>query len=159
MEYLSVLIQHHAGPTGDVLVAKNERGVWELPCGIVRVNESDEDAVKRVCWETLGMTVTPGRLEMLGHHYPLDGTVEHIVCGNITHNTHTKCDFHKYYTAVDTWQTEPQTGKYSEFMWVHPSELGRLEFGGDDADFTAKFDPWINGRPIPDRRMYGREAQ
>ena len=104
------------------------------------------------------MTVTPGRLEMLGHHYPEDGTVEHIVCGNITHNTHTKCDWHKYYGAVDTWQTEPSAGRYTEFAWVHPSELGRYEFAGDDREFMAQYDPWINGRPIPDRRMYGREA-
>ncbi len=158
MEYISVLIQHHAGPTGDVLIAKNEKGVWEFPNGRIRTNESDEAAVTRVCREELGMTVTPGRLEMLGHHYPEDGTVEHIVCGNITHNTHTKCDWHKYYGAVDTWQTEPSAGRYTEFAWVHPSELGRYEFAGDDREFMAKYDPWINGRPIPDRRMYGREA-
>lgn len=158
MEYISVLIQHHAGPTGDVLIAKNEKGVWEFPNGRIRTNESDEAAVTRVCREELGMTVTPGRLKMLGHHYPEDGTVEHIVCGNITHNTHTKCDWHKYYGAVDTWQTEPAAGRYTEFAWVHPSELGRYEFAGDDRDFMAKYDPWINGRPIPDRRMYGREA-
>lgn len=158
MEYISVLIQHHAGPTGDVLIAKNEKGVWEFPNGRIRTNESNEAAVTRVCREELGMTVTPGRLEMLGHHYPEDGTVEHIVCGNITHNTHTKCDWHKYYGAVDTWQTEPSAGRYTEFAWVHPSELGRYEFAGDDRDFMAKYDPWINGRPIPDRRMYGREA-
>lgn len=153
MQYLSVLIAHHAGPTGGVLIAKNENGVWEFPHGRVRECESDVAAVERVCHEVLGMTVQAGKLEMLGHKKPQDGTVEHIVCGNITHNTHTKCDYHKYYSAVNVWQTEPKTGVYSEFAWVHPSQLGQYEFAGDDSAFMAKYDPWINGRPIPDVRM------
>lgn len=154
MQYLSVLIHHHIGPTGKVLIAKNEAGVWEFPHGHVRECESDEAAVARVCQETLGMEVKADKLEMLGHKKPLDGTVEHIVCGNITHNTHTKCDYHKYYSAVDVWQTEPKPGVYTEFAWVHPTELGQYEFGGDDRAFMAKYDPWVNGKNIPDTRMY-----
>lgn len=154
MIYVSVLIQHHAGPTGDVLICKNADGVWEFPHGRARVNETDEDAVSRIAWEQLGMKVTVGKLAMLGHKYPKDGTVEHIVCGNITHNTHTKCDYHSYYEAVNTWQTEPKSEVYTEFKWVHPSELGQYAYAGDDVNFMAKYDPWINGREIPERRMY-----
>jgi hypothetical protein len=95
-----------------------------------------------------------GKLTMQGRKYPKDGTVEHIVCGNITHNTHTKCDFHNYYEAVNVWQTEPKTGVYTEFQYVHPSKLGQYEFDGDDVNFMAKYDPWVHGQFIPERRMY-----
>jgi hypothetical protein len=79
--------------------------------------------------------------------------VEHIACGNITHNTHTKCDWHNYYEAVDVWQTEPRPGTYDSFMWVHPSELGAQEFSGDDKNFMGKYDPWIKGETVPNVRM------
>ncbi len=154
MTEVSVLIQHHAGPTGNVLVCKNEDGVWEFPKGRVRSNETEPDAVKRVGWEVLGMEVVPGKMTMIGHKYPSDGYVEHLYEGNITHNTHTKCNYHCYYEAVDKWQTEPRPGTYSEFRWVHPSELGQLEMDGDDANFMAKYDPWINAQFVPDRRMF-----
>ena len=154
MEYMSILVQHHAGPTGDILIGKNSDGVWEFPKGRVRVNEPDADAVNRIAWESLGMAVKAGKLIMLGHKAPKDGTTEHIVCGNITHNTHTKCDYHKYYEAVNTWQTEPKSSVYSEFAWVHPSELCKYEFAGDDVNFMAKYSPWVRGEVVPDRRMY-----
>jgi predicted NUDIX family NTP pyrophosphohydrolase len=154
MTEISVLIQHHAGPTGDVLVCKKDGGTWEFPKGRVRTNETEAEAAERVAWETLGMKVTAGKLAMLGHKKPQDGYVEHIYEGNITHDTHTKCDFHCYYEAVNKWQTEPQAGTYGEFKWVHPSELGQLEFAGDDVNFMAKYDPWINARTVPDVRMY-----
>lgn len=154
MKTISVLIQHHAGPTGDVLICKNADGAWEFPHDRVRTNETDEAAALRVAAEQLGMTVTVGKLASLGRKKPSDGTVEHIACGNITHNTHTKDDYHCWYEAVDTWRTEPKSGTYGEFKWVHPSELGQYEFAGDDRDLMAKYDPWVNGRPIPDVRMY-----
>ena len=150
---ISALIQHHAGPTGDVLLCKNADGVWEFPHGVARVNEPEAEAVERIAWESLGMKVRPGKLTMSGHKNPQDGVSEHIACGNITHNTNTKCNWHNYYEAVNIWQTEPQPGTYSEFIWVHPSELGSYEFDGDDKNFMAKYDPWINGRTIPDVRM------
>jgi hypothetical protein len=37
---------------------------------------------------------------------------------------------------------------------VHPSELGQYTFAGDDANFMAKYDPWIHGGEIPDQRMF-----
>jgi predicted NUDIX family NTP pyrophosphohydrolase len=151
---ISLLIQHHAGPTGDVLIAKNAQGTWEFPKGRAYGTETDEAASARIAAEALGMTIRVGKLTMQGRKYPKDGTVEHIVCGNITHNTHTKCDFHNYYEAVNTWQTEPKTGVYTEFKYVHPSQLGQYDFVGDDADFMAKYDPWIHGEFIPERRMY-----
>ncbi|MGM9614870.1 MAG: NUDIX domain-containing protein [Oscillospiraceae bacterium] len=154
MKTVSVLIQHHAGPTGDVLICKKADGAWEFPNDRVRTNETDEAAAARIAGEQLGMTVAVGKLTMRGAKYPKDGTVEHLTEGNITHNTHTKCDVHLYYEAVNTWQTEPKTGVYTEFKWVHPSELGGYDFAGDDVNFMAKFDPWINGRVIPDVRMY-----
>lgn len=154
MTEISVLIQHHAGPTGNVLVCKNANGVWEFPKGTIRTNETQPEAAERVAWETLGMKITAGKLAMLGHKKPEDGTTEHIFCGNITHNTNTKCDYHCYYEGVNKWQTEPKPGTYTEFQWVHPSELGQLEFDGDDANFMAKYDPWINAGTIPDVRMY-----
>ena len=154
MKTVSVLIQHHAGPTGDVLICKNAEGVWEFPHDVIRTNETDEAAAARVAGEQLGMTVSVGKLAMRGRKRPSDGWVEHLAEGNITHNTHTKFDFHVYYEAVNTWQSEPKAGTYAEFKWVHPSRLGEYEFAGDDANFMAKFDPWVNGRPIPDVRMY-----
>ena len=154
MKTISVLIQHHAGPTGDVLLCKNADGVWEFPHDTVRTNETDEAAAARVAGEQLGMTVKVGKLAMRGAKYPKDGWVEHLAEGNITHNTHTKCDVHLYYEAVNTWQSEPKAGAYSEFQWVHPSELGAYEFAGDDVNFMAKYEPWVHGDPIPNVRMY-----
>jgi 8-oxo-dGTP pyrophosphatase MutT (NUDIX family) len=154
MIYISALIQHHAGPTGPVLICKNQNGQWEFPHDRVRTNETEEEAVSRLAWEQLGMRVTVGKLAMIGHKKPEDGAVEHILCGNITHNTNTKCDYHCYYEAVNTWQVEPKSEGYSEFKWVHPSELGQYGFQGDDQNFMAKYDPWVNGREIPDQRMF-----
>ena len=154
MKYVSVLIQHHVGPTGNVLICKNKDGVWEFPHDRIRTNETDEEAAGRVAWEQLCMKVTVGKRTMIGRHYPKDGTVEHLAEGNITHNTHTKFDFHNYYEAVNKWQTEPKSEIYSEFKWVHPTELAQYEFAGDDVNFMAKYDPWVNGRDIPDVRMY-----
>lgn len=154
MKTISVLIQHHAGPTGDVLVGKTADGVWEFPADVVRVNETEQEAAERMAWEILGMKVVPGKLIMLGHKKPADGYVEHLYEGNITHNTHTKCDYHCYYEAVNKWQTEPVAGKYVEFKWVHPSELGTIEYAGDDVNFMAKYDPWVNSAEVPDIRMY-----
>lgn len=154
MKIVSVLIQHHAGPTGDVLICKNADGVWEFPHDNVRTNEEDELTAARIAGEQLGMTVAVGKLAMIGHKMPQDGVVEHIREGNITHNTHTKSLFHCYYEAVDTWQTDPRPIVYREFKWVHPSELAKYEFAGDDLNFLAKYDPWVNGQQIPDVRMY-----
>ncbi len=153
MTEISVLIQHHAGPTGHVLICKGADGVWTFPKGRQRTNETEEEAAERIVWELLGMKVVVGKLTMIGHKMPTDGTVEHIACGNITHNTHTKCNYHNYYEAVNKWQTEPETKVYNHFQWVHPARLGEYTFAGDDANFMAKYDPWINGRFIPDRRM------
>ena len=150
---VSVLIQHHQGPTGDVLLCRRGDGPWEFPNGRVRVNETDEEAAERIAWEQLGMKIRVGKLTLTGHKNPTDGTVEHIPCGNITHNTHTKCDWHNYYEAVNVWQTEPKTGTYDSFMWVHPSELGQLEYAGDDRNFMGKYGPWIRGETVPNLRM------
>lgn len=154
MKFVSVLIQHHAGPTGDVLVCKKKNGAWEFPTDTVRVGETAEEAVARLASEQLHMTVKVGKMTLVGRHMPNDGYAEHLLCGNIRHNTNTKHDYHEYYEAVDVWQTEPQAGVYGEFKWVHPSELGSVEFVGDDMNFMAKYDPWIRGDVVPDRRMY-----
>ena len=151
MKYISVLIQHHAGPTGDVLICKNADGKWEFPHDRIRTMESGEEAAERLAWEQLGMKTVAGKMTMVGHKKPQNGVSEHIPCGNITHNTNTKCDYHCYYEAVDTYSAEPKVD--GEYAWVHPSELGQYEFAGDDANFMAKYDPWINGRFIPDVRM------
>ena len=152
MKYISVLIQHHAGPTGDVLICKNSDGVWEFPHDRIRTMESGEEAAERLAWEQLGIKVTAGKLAMVGHKKPQDGVTEHIACGNITHNTDTKCDYHCCDEAVNKWQSEPKLD--GEYKWVHPSELGQYTFAGDDANFMAKYDPWVNARQIPDQRMY-----
>ena len=154
MKKISILVQHHAGPTGDVLIAKNKNGVWEFPHGTVRTNETDQEAAERLAWELLGMKVVAGDMIMKGHKRPQDGTVEHLYCGNITHNTHTKCDYHVYYGAVNKWQTEPKSDAYSEFKYVHPSQLGQYEFEGDDVNFMAKYNVYVNPAAIPDVRMY-----
>ena len=154
MKYVSILVQHHAGPTGDVLICKNSDGVWEFPCDLIRTNETDEEAAERVAWEQLGIKVTAGKRAMVGRKLIEDGVVEHLAEGNITHDTHSKFTFHNYYETVNKWQAEPKIGKYNEFKWVHPSELGEYEFAGDDKNFMAKYDPWINARAIPDVRMY-----
>lgn len=154
MKFVSVLIQHHAGPTGDVLICKKRKGAWQFPTIKVLTNETSEQAVARIGLEQLHMTLKVGKMTMIGRHLKQDGHSEHFATGNITHNTNTKHDYHEYYEAVDIWQTEPKTGTYAEFKWVHPSELGQYEFEGDDKNFMAKYDPWINGREIPDVRMY-----
>ena len=153
MKYISVLMQHHAGPTGAVLICKNKDGLWEFPHGTVHTNESDSDAAARVCWESLGLDVSVGKLAMIGRKKPQDGYVEHFACGNITHNTHSKDNYHVYYEAVNKWQAEPRSTVYTEFKYVHPAELGQYEFAGDDKNFMAKYDPYINAGYIPDVRM------
>jgi ADP-ribose pyrophosphatase YjhB (NUDIX family) len=154
MIYISALIQDQAGPTGKVLIGRTKEGVWEFPHDRIRTNESEEEAVSRMAHEVLGLTVKPGKLTMTGHKRPKDGTTEHILCGNITHDTHTKCDYHNYYEAVNLWGGEPKSEAYTQFTWVHPSELGQYTFAGDDASFMAKYDPWIHGGEIPDQRMF-----
>lgn len=154
MKTVSVLIQHHAGPTGDVLICKNADGVWEFPHDRERTNETEAAAAARIAGEQLGMTVSVGKLAMRGRKKPADGTVEHLPEGNITHNTNTKDDYHLYMEAVNTWQTDPKAGTYAEFKWVHPSELAQYAFAGDDVNFLAKYAPWVNGQFIPDVRMY-----
>lgn len=153
MDFVSVLIQHHAGPTGDVLICRKEDGAWEFPTDHVRTNETEQEAAERIAWEQLGIKVTAGVQLMVGRNLKEDGTVEHLKEGNITHNTHTKFNYHHYYAAVNKWQKEPAAGTYTEFKWVHPSELGEYDFAGDDKNFMAKYDPWINARFIPDVRM------
>ena len=154
MKYISVLVQHHPGPTGNVLICKNKNGKWEFPCAKLCGTETSPEAAVRVAAEKLGMAVKAGKLIMIGHKNINDGYTEHIACGNITHNTNSKEIYHEYYEAVNTWQTEPQKLVYDEFKWVHPSELGQYEFEGDDVNFMAKYDPWVNAKFIPDQRMY-----
>lgn len=154
MKTISVLIQHHAGPTGDVLICQRADGVWELPHDRERTNETDEAAAARIASEQLGMTVSVGKLAMRGRKKPSDGVTEHIAEGNITHNTNSKDDYHLYYEAVNTWQSEPKSEKYAAFRWVHPSALADYDFAGDDVNFLAKYEPWVKGRFIPDQRMF-----
>ena len=154
MKTISVLIQHHAGPTGDVLICRNADGAWGFPSDRERTNETDEAAAARIAAEQLGMTVSVGKLITRGRKKPADGVVEHLAEGNITHNTHTKDDYHLYMEAVNTWQSEPKAGTWDEFKWVHPSELREYDFAGDDVNFMAKYAPWVAGQPIPDVRMY-----
>ena len=154
MNYISVLIQNIAGPMGKVLIGRKENGVWAFPNGRQRTNESEGDACERIAWEELGIKVKAGKCTMIGHKHPQDGYSEHILCGNITHNTNTTCDYHSYYEAVNTWQSTPESRTYTELRWVHPSELAQYDFEGDDRNFMAKYDPWIRGREIPDVRMY-----
>ncbi len=149
---ISVLIQHHAGPTGNVLIRRRDDGLWEFPHDRLRTGETEQEAAARIAWEQLGIQVTVGKLAMIGHKKPADGTTEHIVCGNITHNTNTKCNFHSYYEAMNKWQAEPTVA--GTYAWIHPTELGQYAFSGDDANFMAKYDPWVNARPIPECRMY-----
>ncbi len=153
MKTISLLINHHDGPTAGVLIGKNADGVWEFPNGTVRTNETEADACRRFAFVLLGIDMVPGKLTMIGAKHPQDGRSEHILCGNITHNTNTKCNSHLYWDGVNKWQTEPKAGAYKEYKWVHPSELAQYEFGGDDAKFMQKFDPWINPKFIPDVRM------
>ena len=153
MKFISVLMQHHAGPTGNVLICKNKDGAWEFPHGTVHTNETESEAAERLCWEVLGVKATVGKLIMVGRKTPQDGYVEHIVCGNITHNTNSKDNYHVYYEAVNKWQAEPKSDAYAEMKYVHPSELSQYEFVGDDKTFMAKYDPYVNPETIPDVRM------
>ena len=154
MIQVSILLQHHAGPSGAVLVGKTEDGVWEFPHGTRRTNETEAEAVERICWEELGVKAAAGKLILEGHKYPDDGYTEYLYRGNITHNTRTKSDYHNYYEAVNKWQMDPKSGKYTELKWIHASALGTLEFADDDEIFMKKFDPWINPGMIPDVRMF-----
>ena len=102
MKYISILVQHHPGPTGDVLICKNKNGKWEFPSAKQCSTETPSDAAVRVASEQLGMAVKPGKLIMIGHKNINDGYTEHIACGNITHNTNSKEIYHEYYEAVNT---------------------------------------------------------
>lgn len=154
MTFISMLIQHHAGPTGKVLICKKENGKWAFPHGKLRTNETGPQAVERIAWEQLRMVVKCGKMTMIGRNKPNDGYGEHILCGNIRHNTDTKYNYREYYEAVDLWQTEPEHLVYDEYAWVHPTELAEYEFEGDDANFLAKYDPWVNCEQIFDVRMF-----
>lgn len=139
MVFASVLIKDIAGPNGKVLICRrNADSKWEFPQGKARTNEKPQQFVSRIAWEQLGIDVTVGQLQTRGRK--LQGDV--------------KYDFHEYYDAVNTWKMEPKSGEYTEMMWVHPSELGNYDFCGDDQNFMGKYDPWINGREIPDIRMF-----
>ena len=46
MIQVSVLIQHHQGPTGDVLLCRSFGGAWEFPHDKARVNETEEEAAE-----------------------------------------------------------------------------------------------------------------
>lgn len=153
MKYISILIRQNAGPASSVLVCKRAGGGWELPCGTVRTGETEQEAAVRVAWEQLQMETAAGRLAMLGHKYPKDGFDEHILCGNITHNTHTKHNWHCYYESSAHWKAQPRPGIYDQFKWVRPSELDRCGLSGDDGQFAAKYQPWACGGEIPDVRM------
>lgn len=154
MNYISVLIQNIAGPMGKVLIGQTEEGKWAFPTGRQRTNETEKEACERIAWENLGIKITVGKCAMIGRKRPQDGYSEHILCGNITHNTNTTCDYHSYYEAVNTWQAMPSSQAYAQLRWVHPSELGQYDFDGDDRNFMAKYDPWVKGREIPNVRMY-----
>ncbi len=154
MEFISILVKHHAGPTGDVLICRSGDGAWGFPHDRIRTNETNEEAAKRVAWEQLGIEVSGGQLLMVGRNLKEDGIVEHLYEGNITHNTHTKHNYHNYLEVIDKWQAEPKAGAFTEFKWVHPSELGEYEFACDDKNFMAKYDPWINAGFIPEVRMF-----
>lgn len=152
MKCVSVLVQHHAGATGDVLICKNKDGVWTFPTDKIRTNETDEEAAARVAFEQAGIVAKVNKRECVLRCTLDDGVTEHIVEGNITHNTNSKFVFHNYYSAINTWQYEPKCDCGCEFKWVHPTELAQYEFAGDDKVFLAKYDPWVNARPIPDVR-------
>ena len=74
MTEVSVLIQHHAGPTGDVLVIKNADCTYTFPTGKVRCNETEAEAAKRIAWEVLGMDTIVGKMALIGHKKPEDGS-------------------------------------------------------------------------------------
>ena len=153
MIYISLLVQHHGGPTADVLLGKNENGIWEFPNGHVMTGETEEEACERIAWEVLGIKVNVIKRALIGAKYPSNGVTEHILQRNITHNNRPKDVWHCYYEVYNKWQNEPVSDKYTEFKWVHPSELGKEEFEGDDKNFMAKYDPYVNPKFIPDVRM------
>jgi len=138
MTYISILIQDIAGPSGKVLIGQKENGKWAFPSGERRTNEAPERACARIAWELLGMDIGVTKLEMRGRHKRPD----------------TLYEYREYYSAVDTWRTEPEKSPYKAVAWVHPSRLASYEFEGDDANFMIKYDAWINGTPIRDVRMY-----
>ena len=140
MTFVSALIQDVAGPTGKVLLCKKEDGAWELPGCIIHTAETAERAVVRLVWAKLGIDVQVGKMIMIGRH--------------LRPESDTKYDFHEYYEAVNTWGATPKSDVYKEMFWVHPSELANSEFEGDDKNFMAKYEPWVNCRTIPDCRMY-----
>lgn len=139
MTTASVLIRDIAGPTGRILIGRRvPGGPWEFPSGKTRTGETSGRFVARIVWEQLGIDVSVGRLQMRGRKK----TPEALY------------DDHEYYDAVNIWKMTPKTDAFAETAWVHPSELSRYEFGGDDRNFIAKYFPWVTGGEIPDVRMY-----
>jgi ADP-ribose pyrophosphatase YjhB (NUDIX family) len=138
MVTVSILVKDICGPNGKILVCRRKAdGVWELPSGKVRTNETPERFISRIAWEQLGVDVTVGILQMRGRK---SGP-------NALHN------FHEYYEAVNTWGAEPKSDVYDEMTWVHPSEMSGCAFEGDDRAFLAKYCPWVTGGEISDVRM------
>lgn len=153
MKTISILVKHHQGPTGDVLIGKHG-DTWCFPSGTVHTGETEKEAAARVAAEKLGLQVKVGDLVMIGRKKPEDGSVEHLYCGNITHNTHSKENYHVYYEVVNLYQTEPKCCCCEELRYVHASELKDYAFTGDDASFMAKYAPYVTPAYIPDVRMY-----
>ena len=133
MTHISVLIQNVAGPTGKVLIGKRDDGTWALPTDVLHTGEDPARACMRIAWEQLRVDVDVNKLEMRALRK--DG------CG------------HEYYSAVCARQQRPEDGWFVETAWVHPMELGRYEFGGDDGKFMAKYIPWLWCREVPDARL------
>ena len=134
MTHISVLIQNVAGPEGKVLIGKKDDGKWALPADVLHTGEDPARACIRIAWEQLHIDVRAGKLEMRGLRKKTGGC-------------------HEYFSAVCTRQQRPDDGWFVETAWVHPMELDRYEFDGDDGKFMAKYVPWLWCRQIPDVRL------
>ena len=101
--------------------------------------------------------MTLARNTLMVHLRFMDRAISHLTLtcdGEIPFATDGRALYYEPWTVLQRYQAEPNAGTYTAFRWVHPSELGLVELTGDDKAFLDKYDPWINGRTIPDVRMY-----
>lgn len=97
---------------------KRQGGLWEFVGGKVDPGESDEEALRRECFEEMGCKVTVGECYCeLTHRYP-DALVTLVLY---------RCEF----------LSAPRMQEHTGFLWVHPQEASDANFCPADAPVLA----------------------
>ena len=150
MNYISVLVQHHAGSLpATVLIGKNKEGVSGVPQRMAVVQHR-RDSRRRPrpasAWEQLWAcdSPTPASWPMVGHKQH-----EGRLCGayrlrqHHPQHPHSRATYHVYYEAVNTWQAEPPDHRsMRSSSGSTPPSWGSTSLPATTINFMAKYDPW-----------------